>query len=52
MQNEIHSGPKDNVFIDICNTWAHGIDVLSDNKEIIPEFYFGSGQFLLNLNNI
>ena len=26
--------------------------VLADNKELIPEFYFGNGSFLVNLNQV
>ena len=26
--------------------------VLADNKELIPEFYFGDGYFLVNLNQV
>jgi hypothetical protein len=26
--------------------------VLADNKELIPEFYFGDGQFLMNFNQV
>jgi len=26
--------------------------VLADNKELIPEFYFGDGSFLVNLNHV
>jgi hypothetical protein len=33
-------------------SWHNGLKVLSDNKELIPEFYFGNGSFLKNLNKV
>jgi hypothetical protein len=34
-------------------SWLGGcLKVLADNKELIPEFYFGDGHFLTNLNSI
>jgi factor associated with neutral sphingomyelinase activation len=29
-------------------SWYNGLKVLADNKELIPEFYFGDGLFLQN----
>lgn len=31
-------------------SWHNGLKILADNKELIPEFYFGDGTFLQNLN--
>ena len=33
-------------------SWYNGLRVLADNKEIIPEFYFGDGSWLKNLNQV
>ena len=46
IQNEGFGGPKDKFFFDIGMTWQNGLKILSDNKELIPEFYFGTGSFL------
>lgn len=48
VQNEGFFGPPDRIFYDIGSTWYNGLKVLSDNKEIIPEFYFGTGEFMVN----
>lgn len=44
-------GPVDNIFHSVNNTWKNCMDVLSDNKELTPEFYLGDGSFLLNQRN-
>lgn len=31
-------------------SWFNGLKVLADNKELIPEFFFGEGHFLKNMN--
>ena len=41
-------GPSDRIFHSVNNSWKNCLDVLSDNKELIPEFYIGDGSFLLN----
>jgi len=41
-------GPPDRIFYSINNSWKNCIDILSDNKELTPEFYLGDGSFLLN----
>lgn len=48
VQNEGYGGPPDRIFYDIGHTWANGLKILADNKELIPEYYFGDGSFLLN----
>lgn len=50
VQNEGYGGPSDRIFFDIGMTWQNGLKVLSDNKELIPEFYYGTGSFLQNFN--
>ena len=45
-----YGGPCDNIFFDIGQCWYFGLKVLSENKELTPEFYFGDGSFLQNLN--
>lgn len=41
-------GPADRIFFDIEMCWNNCINILSDLKELIPEFYSGDGQFLVN----
>ena len=41
-------GPSDRIFFDIEMCWNNWINILSDLKELIPEFYTGDGQFLRN----
>eukprot|EP00347_Sterkiella_histriomuscorum_P014669 403360000 len=48
VQNEGYGGPPDRIFYDIGHSWANSLKILADNKELIPEFYFGDGSFLLN----
>ncbi len=50
VQNEGYGGPPDRIFFDVGRSWFNGLSVLADNKELIPEFYFGDGSFLLNLH--
>ena len=53
IQNEGYGGPPDRVFHDVSLSWLGGcMKVLADNKELIPEFYFGDGSFLVNLNQV
>ena len=42
-------GPADRIFHSVNNAWRNCLDVLSDNKELIPEFYIGDGSFLTNV---
>ena len=41
-------GPADRIFHSVNNSWKNCNDILSDNKELTPEFYLGDGTFLLN----
>jgi len=41
-------GPADRIFHSVNNSWKNCMDILSDNKELTPEFYLGDGSFLLN----
>ena len=41
-------GPPDKIFHDIIISWKNVLQLLPDNKEVIPEFYFGNGDFLIN----
>ena len=41
-------GPPDRIFHSVNNSWKNCLDILADNKELIPEFYIGDGSFLLN----
>lgn len=45
---DVLGGPSDRIFHSINNSWKNCMDILSDNKELIPEFYLGDGSFLLN----
>lgn len=51
IQNEEMGGPPDKIFHDVNISWQNQMNVLSDNKELIPEFFFGDGSFLLNKYN-
>jgi len=44
-------GPADRIFFDIEMCWNNWINIFSDLKELIPEFYTGSGDFLSNRHN-
>jgi len=47
IQNDAYGGPPDRIFHDLALSWYGGcLKVLADNKELIPEFFFGDGQFL------
>ena len=46
--NGSYGGPKDNIFFSISMSWYNCLNTLSDNKEMIPEFFFGDGSFLKN----
>jgi len=48
LQMDALGGPPDRIFYSINNSWKNCIDILSDNKELTPEFYLGDGSFLLN----
>jgi factor associated with neutral sphingomyelinase activation len=53
IQNDGYGGPPDRIFHNIGLSWGGGcMKVLADNKELIPEFYFGDGSFLQNYNNV
>lgn len=41
-------GPADRIFFDIEMCWNNCINIFSDLKELIPEFYTGNGDFLIN----
>ena len=45
-------GPVDRIFFDVESCFNHCLNVLSDNKELIPEFYVGNGEFLKNLSGL
>jgi factor associated with neutral sphingomyelinase activation len=47
IQNDEFGGPPDRIFFDVGLTWQNCLKVLSDNKELIPEFYLDSN-FLQN----
>jgi factor associated with neutral sphingomyelinase activation len=49
IQNDDFGGPADRIFFDVGMSWQNGTKVISDNKELIPEFYLGDGSFLRNL---
>lgn len=42
LQNEAIGGPPDQIFYSINVSWQNGLKVLTDNKELIPEFYVES----------
>lgn len=46
IQNESVGGPPDKIFHDVNISWQNNMNVLSDNKELTPEFFFGDGSFL------
>jgi len=52
VQNEGFGGPADRIFYDIGMSWRNCLNVLSDNKELIPEFFFGDGSFLKNIHSV
>jgi len=41
-------GPRDRMFFNIEKTFEYTLNVVGDVKELIPEFFFGSGDFLTN----
>lgn len=41
-------GPADRIFFDVEMWWNNCIKTFSDLKELIPEFYSGNGDFLIN----
>jgi hypothetical protein len=40
LQNDSIGGPPDQIFFSVNLSWQNGLKVLSDNKELIPEFFF------------
>ena len=48
LQMDALGGPADRIFHSVNNSWKNCHDILSDNKELTPEFYLGDGTFLLN----
>ncbi len=51
VQNDGYGGPPDRIFHDLGLSWAGGcLKVLADNKELIPEFFYGDGGFMRNVN--
>ena len=51
IQNDEFGGPPDRIFHNLNLTWQNCCKVISDNKELIPEFYIGDGLFLVNQSN-
>jgi factor associated with neutral sphingomyelinase activation len=49
IQNDDFGGPSDRIFFDVWMSWQNCTKVISDNKELIPEFYLGDGSFLRNV---
>lgn len=45
-------GPKDRMFFNIEMTFSYNLTVLSDVKELIPEFFNGNGDFLMNTSAV
>ena len=41
-------GPVDRIFFNLEMSFGNSLNVLSDVKELIPDFYQGSGDFLVN----
>lgn len=39
LQNDAMGGPSDNIFMDVSLTWHNISQNLSDNMELIPEFF-------------
>lgn len=52
LQNEAMGGPPDKIFHDVNISWQNVLQLLPDNKESIPEFYFGDGSFMKNKHNV
>ena len=48
LQMDVLGCPSDRIFHSVNNSWKNCMDILNDNKELIPEFYIGDGSFLLN----
>lgn len=48
LQNDEFGGPPDRIFFDLSMSWQNCLKVISDNKELIPEFFIGDGSFLQN----
>ena len=41
-------GPADRIFFDVEMCWNNCINTFADLKELIPEFYTGNGDFMIN----
>ncbi|EGR28693.1 hypothetical protein IMG5_170250, partial [Ichthyophthirius multifiliis] len=47
LQNGVF-GPSDRIFRSVENTWQATLNLEADFKELIPEFYYSDGDFLVN----
>lgn len=47
LQNGVF-GPSDRLFRSVDSTWYNTMNLDADFKELIPEFYFSDGDFLVN----
>lgn len=47
LQNDALGGPPDNIFYSLNVSFQNGQRQLSDNKELIPEFFYDT-EFLMN----
>ena len=47
LQNGVF-GPTDRIFRSVDSTWYTSLNLEADFKELIPEFYFSNGDFLVN----
>lgn len=45
-------GPPERLFNSIRDCWSHILNINNDTKEVTPEFYFGSGDFLVNVHGL
>lgn len=52
VQNEAVGGPPDKIFHDMGISWQNVLQLLPDNKELTPEFFFGDGSFLKNNSKV
>ena len=47
LQNGVF-GPTDRIFRSVDSTWYATMNLEADFKELIPEFYYSNGDFLIN----
>jgi len=45
-------GPPDRLFNSVRDCWSYILNINNEVKELIPEFYSGSGDFLVNLHGL